>query len=458
MAVEAPIRSRSVDVVEKTSRGLFWFGFLVIALQRFGVTVGDFVIPVTAVIGVVVTVAMVARRRWLIAPIRLVILLAFFATGLVSLAVNDGAFSGASSLLFVILLWLPAAVAGRDAAESREKARSFASGLVLATALAGALGAVQSGISFVTRSTIDPVGLLPPEILVPGFRAAQPVSFGSSWMKANGFIFLEPSFLSLVSAVGLVFVLSGFVGLRRKGLLVAALLVGMTTSVAISGVIILPVLFIMLIASPRRAVYTFMAAAIAVPVVNAIPVTKAFTDRLFYMQGSNDARLVRPYTELLPVWLDGPLAFGFGPGSARELADVITADNWQTEVTTPTAVKVLFEYGLVGAVVLSALVIVVVARSAAPLPVKAGLAIMLIVPTDGLTSHLIVPCLLFVLLGSTQADKKNQNTPHWRGGQPYQQRQLRKLTSIDSQEQRDEGPWNRRSELEPEDSPARGHR
>jgi hypothetical protein len=358
-----------------------------------------------------------------------------------------------------MLLWLPAVVIGRDPRHAREGARSFATGVVAATALAGALGAIQSSISFFTRSTIDPISLLPPELLIQGYRAIQPVQFGSSWMKATGFIFLEPSFLSLLSAVGLVFVLSGYVRLRWKGLIVAALVVGMTTSVAISGVIILPVLFIMLIASPKRALYTLMTAAVAVPVINAIPVTKAFTDRLFYMQGSNDARLVRPYTELLPVWMDGPLAFGFGPGSARELADIITADNWQTEVTTPTAVKVLFEYGLVGAVVLVVLIIAVLARSAAPVPVKAGLAIMLIVPTDGLTSHLLVPCLLFVLLGAVHKGTNTIDTSHWRGEKPDQRQQAEKLKPIDSQEQRDEGPRNRRSELESaEDAAARRNR
>lgn len=390
---------------------MFWLGVIVVAAQRFGVTFGDFTVPAVSLAVAATTVVMVLRGVWVIGPIRGVIFLFFLAAGMTSLAMSQSAATGASSLIFVALLWLPAIAVSRPG-QVHAASPSFAAGVVVATGTAGLLACVQSGLSFATRSVVDPIGLLPQEVLIQGYRSAQPVSFGSSWMKANGFVFLEPSFLSLISALGLVLVLSGYVSIGRgRVVLLVALVAGMTTSVAISGVILLPVLFVMLIATSKRAVSTFLVAAIAIPLITAIPVTKAFTDRLFYMQGSNDARLVRPYTELLPVWADGPIAFGFGPGSARELADAITADNWQTEVTTPTVVKVLFEYGIVGGLVFIALLVVMLGRSSSPISVKVALMVALIVPTDGLTNHVIVPCVALVLLTPAARDRLLTSTP-----------------------------------------------
>ncbi len=375
----------------------------VLAVQRVALPAGV-AVPFSALIVLIVVLFNLGRGHWVIGPLRLVALLGFLGSAMVTLAATWNGWEMASALAYVLLLWLPVLALNRSGNQGGE-ARSFAFGVVAVTSVAGYVGAVQSFATLAGATFFDPLALLPPELRVPGYRSAQTVSYGGSWYKANGLIFLEPSFLSLISAVALLLIAAGFVRARARttALAVAGLVLGLLASGAISGVLVLPVVFLALLRSGRTIALAISGVvAIAVAAV-ATPIAQSFIERLLFRQGSNDARLTRPYEQLLPEWYEGPLWLGHGPGEARVLADQLTAGSWETEVTTPTLVKLLFEYGLIGAFTFSALVGLVLISSSAPLIVKVGLLVTLTVPTDGLASHVIVPLFLFLLMGSASA-------------------------------------------------------
>ncbi|KAA9107796.1 hypothetical protein [Microbacterium rhizomatis] len=394
-------------------RSVVVLGVLVIALQRIGIPVGAFSIPVSAVIVLVFVVVMLSRRQARISPTRTVMMLLFAAAGFATAIANDGGTSMISSLAFALALWTPAIVVeAPSGAGSGAIPSSFALGMVAATALGGVLGAVQSGWSLVTGNFFDPLAALPAALLIPGYKSAQSIDYGGSWMKANGVLFLEPSFLSLFSALALLVIVAGMVKLPpgARGWTVTALIVGLFTSVAISGVLVIPAIVIAVLRSVRTVLLAIVVSIGVYCLVSVVPVAQAFINRLFFLRGSNDARLTRPYEELLGVWVDGPIWFGYGPGTARDLADLLTAGSWQTEVTTPTIAKLLFEYGIVGGGVWLVLVTSILVMSGAPFAVKLGFGIALLIPTDGLTSHVIVPSFIFILMAMAAHNSRHVAT------------------------------------------------
>ncbi len=381
------------------NRSAVGLAVLTLLTQRVAVSFGEFSLPIPAALILGVTLIELARGRWQVAPLRAAVFLGFVASAAISIATSGGAPTMASALIYVLVLWFPAVAIERRLGNIPI---SFAVGAVVTTALSGYAGAIQSFFTLAGGNFVDPLSQLPPEFQVPGYKSDQTVDFGGSWYKANGLIFLEPSFLSLISAVCLLFLAAGLVTPpKRTGvLIVTGLVLGLFSSAAISGMVIIPIVILALMRSARTVAIASAASILLFLAIWFTPIAQGFMARLFFRQGSNSARLTRPYTELLPAWFNGPIGFGSGPGSARDLADQITNNSWQTEVTTPTLVKLLFEYGLIGASLWCTLLLFVLFASRVQVAVKVGLCAMLIVPTDGLTSHVLVPIFLFTLFSA----------------------------------------------------------
>lgn len=375
-----------------------WLAIAVVATQRIALPLGEFQIPLTTILFLTFFVSRVLARRWEMSAPRVVVFAAFAACAGVSAMVSGPTLNMVTAAGFVLVLWLPVIALPSDP-NGAQTARSFGLGLIVATGVAGYAGSAQYFTTLAGGAFFDPLSYLPAGFQVSGYRSAQTVGFGSDWYKANAFVFLEPSFLSLISALCLLILASGMVILRGRqtAIVLTGLALGLLTSGAISGALLMPVVLLSLVRSVRTLIVALFSAAMFGAAISLTPIAQAFIQRLIFSDGSNDARLVRPYYQLLPVWSDGGVLVGLGPGSARIEADRITAGQWQTEVTTPTLVKLLFEYGLLGATIMAALVGLAMFSANVPALLKVGALVAVAIPTDGLTSHLLVPVFLMLL-------------------------------------------------------------
>jgi hypothetical protein len=226
----------------------------------------------------------------------------------------------------------------------------------ITTAL-GAASIAMIGIQLAGVRFEDWFGQIVPTYLQLGeFNTTYPIQFGSSIYKSNAFIGLEPSIISALLGVGL---LAAILTSARAWIIVV-LVAGMVATVAGSGMIIVLVgiLVMMLARRSRRVVSTYAAVFLLLGV--AAYFTK-FGRLVFERAGefqsdnsSTNLRLFEPYRVLFPEWSTGGAGalLGYGPGSSQRAA--LDAVGEGVLVTTP--VKIFFEYGLFGGLVLASFV------------------------------------------------------------------------------------------------------
>ncbi len=362
-----------------------------VLLQRFSLPFTEGAVSISALALSMAFLGMVILRIATIDPTRLlVIFLVLALSGAILITIGGSV----ASLALIAAIWVAAVAAFPDASRLQ---RAALAGVVHATILACTLALVQAIVSFLNGALLDPVSELPESWLVQGFNTSDPISFGESLMKSNGMLFLEPSLLSLFAALSLLAVVVGAVGERwdsLRTLIVFAILVGgWMTSVAASGMVVLPFLVVGIVARGRRAWAPLAlvgvgagAALAALPAWSSALAHRVFTTSLEV--GSNEARLVRPYQYLLARSLDAEAIFGFGPGAARQYVRSLYS-GWQSEIATPTMAKLGFEYGLVGLVVVILIVLLVLRGSKLPWLMRGAVVVAVLVPTDGLTNVLL---------------------------------------------------------------------
>ena len=373
-------------------RAAFVFlGAAMIVLQRIAVPVGgEQGMPAGPLLIAVVLLLLFATGRVQVDWRFLVGLLLFVAYGTCLALVWN---SSITSVFLVSTIWFPIIfLCGYEAG------RQFFHGILLSTLLACVLAVFQSALSAATGTLFDPIGAtVPDQFLVAGFNSNYEVVWGSGWFKANGVFFLEPSMLSIFCALGILALLTHTVDMRAPmWLAMGALVIGLVSTVAISGLVILPALIAAIIRA-RRLLVTLCVSAIVVPLLLLLPQADAFFARSVATEGtSNDARLLRPYTILFPAVADSSPIIGFGPGSARRYVQATFTD-WQSDVATPTLAKVAFEYGWIGLAILATATLALWIRSGLRWEMKLGLMIALLVPTDGLTSAVLAPAVILTL-------------------------------------------------------------
>jgi hypothetical protein len=192
------------------------------------------------------------------------------------------------------------------------------------------------------------------------------------WTKSNGFFLREPSIFSIVMAFGLLCEMS----LRRRKWVMAILAMGLVLSYSGSGLLCLAVA--MLFPLGRGTVHRLLACAgvaAAVLLFLGDALNLSYTlNRVweFDSRGSSAyCRFVYPGAVTLQQ-IDSSLwtsLLGHGPGSMERMGATCN-DGAQT-----TYAKVLFEYGLVGALAFGALVLGALNRSAAPIRIRSAVGV-----------------------------------------------------------------------------------
>jgi hypothetical protein len=263
------------------------------------------------------------------------------------------------------VVWLPLVVRLRD--------RSRVQYLRTLRAVANTcLGLAVMSIAFIVSQLLgvryyDWLGdVVPHNLLVKDFAISYPVVYGSEIYKSNGWVALEPSFMSFMIGVGLVSALVT----RMSVLKVLVLVAGLMSTVAGSGIAVVAVYVVCLLLVGRIGNLRRYALPTLL-VVGGFATTifgQAVSQRVLEFgdaRSSTSLRATEPYIQLWPYWVSDPVSvvIGQGAGSSAE----IVRDLGIVGLLVPSTAKVLFDYGVVGGTGLILLMIFTYVRSPEPL-------------------------------------------------------------------------------------------
>lgn len=214
-----------------------------------------------------------------------------------------------------------------------------------------ALGIVQMALQLSGAWRYQDVLLnwLPANLLLPDFNVSNPVQYGSDLVKANAFVFLEPSFFSQFCALALIIAIL----FRTPAWQLVVLTVGLISALSGTGLLLAFVGgVLLLVRSPRsiRPSY-FLAVVIGVVVVTATPASELLLSRASeptQAGSSGSLRFVQPYAEVAEGLAEDDRRYlvGAGAGSSERLLTSTREGAGQAVVYT-IAPKLVFEYGMI---------------------------------------------------------------------------------------------------------------
>lgn len=237
---------------------------------------------------------------------------------------------------------------------------------------------------------------VPSAVLFTGYNTSYPIEYGNPIIKANGFVFLEPSVYAQFLAVAL---LSTLV---RRAHWFRALVVGVALVCTISGTGLLFVAFGIAVLAVRRGGRWTARIVAAVAVAGAVALTTPFGEIIASRAGetsqtnsSGSLRFVQPYQQIAENWGADPatILLGRGAGYADALANEIFAATG-LPINFSGFAKLLMEYGVVATVLFSVFVALAVVRRA-PAPT---LALSAVFANAFLTGALLQPQVLYLMV------------------------------------------------------------
>ena len=338
------------------------FVVLIVLTQRVGVPFGATAISVALPLTYLFVVTMAVRHRLTFSRIRaelywIAVALVLAATAAVGL--TGGTFSTDSLylLLAIYFPWILRMAWGNGAAVVHRAGRTF----VWVMVVVGALGAFQLASQLAgVWDYRDLVGeWLPPDLQVPGYNTTIPLVWDSPVIKGNGFILLEPSFLSQFCALAIIIA----VVLRMRVWAIVVLLAGVVSSVSGTGLMLLMAGGLLLLFRARRRIRPgYIVAAGVGAVLLLLGPTAPFllerSDELSTSGSSGDARFIAPYSSVAKGLEQEPERYAVGAGPGNEQILILSGDDEARYANYSIVPKLLFEYGLVagGAFILFLLV------------------------------------------------------------------------------------------------------
>lgn len=298
-----------------------------------------------------------------------------------------------NSWLFWIVIWIPACFMLVD--RTRE---TFLRTLRSITNVGVGLGALST--AFILAQAVVPyrdivADIVPAKFLVSGFNTAYPFYYGSSMTKSNGWLALEPSFMSFT--LGLTIMAGLLCGARVWKVVVMA--VGMVCTVAGSGfAIVLAGIVIMLLNRQGYLLRRYLVPGVVLGLVAApTQAGQLIVARMSEGSTSNSSTALRtfePYLYLFPRWTESfaRIWFGGGAGSSREVVEGSGVDG----LIVPTVAKVFYDYGLIAGALLFFVVLTCYVRAPEPAISYAVLTSMLILQPPA--QPLMIPAFLLSTL------------------------------------------------------------
>lgn len=352
----APVRSRGRRLHDPVVwvAALFLVTFL---LQRIAVPGLPVSITVPMAVGWLVVVAVLGIVE--LNRVRLLVWLA--AAGLSGLLVSAqmvallNPYVSINSWGLWLVTWLPLVVQmkQRDRDTYLRFARAIAGiGVGLAILSLVFIGSQIAGLRY--RDWLGDV--VPANLLVQEYPISYPIVYGSPLYKSNGWIALEPSFLSFYLGVALICALLA----RVRVVTVVIITAGLFSTVAGSGLALVAVFLVALAVQGRLG--GLRRYLIPGAVVFAIFASTVLGDAVLGRIGeagqensSTSLRSIEPYAYLWPHWWADPVGvfIGYGPGSSANIVNGLGIEG----LLVPSIAKLLFDYGLLAGALLIALMV-----------------------------------------------------------------------------------------------------
>ena len=192
---------------------------------------------------------------------------------------------------------------------------------------------------------------LPLSWLNQGYNTTNQISYTNTVVKANAFVFLEPSFLYQFCALALIISLL----VRAPAWQPLILGLGMASTLSGTGILLLALgIALLVVLVPNRIRPSYLIAGIlGLIVVFSTPAANILLDRRAETSQSGSSgslRFVQPYDEVSRGLADDPLRYviGAGAGASDRLLESDRAGGEAVVYTIPA--KTAFEYGLVATV------------------------------------------------------------------------------------------------------------
>jgi hypothetical protein len=317
----------------------------------------------------------------------------FLAAGVV--LVRSG-YGGLTSLLYLPVTWIAFTFRLHPARQhlyERVLARYEAIVLVFAglgiAQTFGQLSGLWTYVDYVLTT-------VPRAVLFTGYNTSYPIQYGSPIIKANGFVFLEPSIYAQFLAMALLSVLV------RRASWWRVVVLGVALVCTISGTGLLFAAFGVFVLALRRGgrwtARIVVAVVVVVPLALATPFGSIIADRAGETSQTNSSgslRFVQPYQRILDAWGSDPssILVGSGAGRADDLAGQIFRATG-LPINFSGLAKLVLEYGIPAAVLFSVFVaLAVVRRSPSP-----TLALTGVFANAFLTGALLQPQVLYLLV------------------------------------------------------------
>lgn len=367
-----------------------------IFLQRFAIPIGTAQIAVSFVIAYTMFAYLLLSGSMVINPILAVTYLGVAAAlTLVALASDDTL--SLSSFIYLLSIYVLYLFRLRHKAGAYERTLDVYQNAMMVCAV---LGVAQFAGQFAVGSEmVFPIDFYVSEtFLMEKFNVIIPLTYSSSIMKSNGVFFLEPSFFSQFLALSLVIELLH----RKRARRLALILAGMIVSYSGTG-LSLVVLFgawILLRQGNFRLVMLACVTLIILVIGSEALNLSVFFDRIGEFgsrESSGFARFISPFYLISDFLISSPknFLFGLGPGSIQ--AGVSLAASYDYLAHDATWIKLLFEYGAVGSLLLlgfMALALIAGARDR----ILAGAILYLFLFLGGYLLNGIMHCVFVALL------------------------------------------------------------
>lgn len=264
---------------------------------------------------------------------------------------------------------------GDQEAFTRIDAQSYFTGLGYAVAVIGcAQFVLQQFLGPVVAFPID--HLLPKGLIIERYNYLNPLHYGSPIYKANGVFFLEPSFFSQFLAVSLLVELCGRQRLHR----VLAHLLGLACAFSGTGLVVLASggIALLLVRRQKALLGIGLLVAMLAFALGDLLRLNIFLDRVseFSNVGTSGFERFVAWTYMLQdqFWGQASTVWtGFGAGTFFEQQQIAR----YSVMETPFA-KLIFEYGIPGAVLYFGFIIYCIVATRAPAPIKVGLAVCML--------------------------------------------------------------------------------
>lgn len=254
-----------------------------------------------------------------------------------------------------VAVWLPATV--HLVERGRDTVRRAFEGCVRVGEILAFACIVMMATQFVGLRYQDWLAMLVPKtFLMQGFVITYPVQYDSPIYRANAWIGLEPSIVSI--QLGVCLVLAVLLRARARTLLLLA--VGLVCTVSGSGIVIFGVALVVMLLQPiRRQIARFFVPGLLVVGLAALtPIGQQMLGRLTEVSSSGSSaslRAITPYRYLWADWTADPLIalVGHGAGSSQKIIEATNVPG----LLVASPIKVFFDYGLVAGTALAVFLI-----------------------------------------------------------------------------------------------------